>query len=202
MTESAFLASPQPLSRASRKAIQFQDGVVVVLALTVGAVDAVGYLLPGKVFGSNIPVNLVLLGLSAGQRSNGALLAFVARAVLGGLAALRVPLAVPAAVVAPPAVVVVCSLPAAIKTARWSRPLRPIFSPRVRPVLTRARNPVIIPPAGSTPKAVARKASPSCMPGLADWRLAGRVPVRSDASTFGPGRRRCQGGGGRECADH
>jgi uncharacterized membrane protein YoaK (UPF0700 family) len=48
------------------------------------------------------------------QRSTGVLLAFVIGAVLGGLAALQAPAAVPAAILVPLAGVVACSLPAAV----------------------------------------------------------------------------------------
>jgi len=47
----------------------FRDGLVVVLALTTGAVDAVSYLRLGKVFSSVITGNLALLGISAGQQN-------------------------------------------------------------------------------------------------------------------------------------
>jgi uncharacterized membrane protein YoaK (UPF0700 family) len=50
---------------------RFRDGLVVVLALTTGAVDAVTYLRLGKVFSSVITGNLALLGVSAGQRNAG-----------------------------------------------------------------------------------------------------------------------------------
>ena len=46
------------------------------------------------------------------QRSTGVLLAFAAGAVLGGLAALQAPAAVPAAILVPLAVVVACAFPA------------------------------------------------------------------------------------------
>ncbi len=49
------------------------------------------------------------------QRSTGVLLAFIIGAVLGALATLHAPVAVPAAVMVPLAVVVGCSLPAAVK---------------------------------------------------------------------------------------
>jgi hypothetical protein len=48
------------------------------------------------------------------QRSTGVLLAFAIGAVLGGLAALQTPAAVPAAVLVPLAAVVTCSLPTAV----------------------------------------------------------------------------------------
>jgi uncharacterized membrane protein YoaK (UPF0700 family) len=69
--ESVFLAGRQPPGRAPRKAIRLRDSLVVVLALTTGAVDAVSYLRLGKVFSSVITGNLALLGISAGQRNTG-----------------------------------------------------------------------------------------------------------------------------------
>jgi uncharacterized membrane protein YoaK (UPF0700 family) len=49
------------------KAIRFPDGLVVVLALTAGSVDAVSSLRLGNVLSSDTTVNLVLLGLSEKQ---------------------------------------------------------------------------------------------------------------------------------------
>lgn len=69
--ESVFLIGRQPPGRAPRKAIRLRDGLVVVLALTTGSVDAVSYLRLGKVFSSVITGNLALLGISAGQRNTG-----------------------------------------------------------------------------------------------------------------------------------
>jgi len=51
--------------------IRFRDNLMVVLALTTGAVNAVTYLRLGKVFSSVITGNLALLGVSAGQRNAG-----------------------------------------------------------------------------------------------------------------------------------
>jgi uncharacterized membrane protein YoaK (UPF0700 family) len=48
--------------------IRFRDGLVVMLALTTGAVNAVSYLRLGKIFCSVITGNLALLGVAAGQR--------------------------------------------------------------------------------------------------------------------------------------
>jgi uncharacterized membrane protein YoaK (UPF0700 family) len=79
ITKSVFLIGRQPPETASRKAIRLRDSLVVVLALTTGAVDAVTFLRLGKVFSSVITGNLALLGISAAQR-NGDL------AVNGGLA--------------------------------------------------------------------------------------------------------------------
>ncbi len=56
---------------APRSALRLRDSLVVVLALTTGAVDAVTYLRLGKVFSSVITGNLALLGVSAGQRNAG-----------------------------------------------------------------------------------------------------------------------------------
>jgi uncharacterized membrane protein YoaK (UPF0700 family) len=69
--ESAFLIGRRPPGRAPRDAIRLRDGLVVVLALTTGSVDAVSYLRLGKVFSSVITGNLALLGVSAGQRNTG-----------------------------------------------------------------------------------------------------------------------------------
>lgn len=60
-------------------AIRVRDGLVVVLALTSGAVDAVTFVRLGKVFSSVITGNLALLGIAAGQREGDL-------AVNGGLA--------------------------------------------------------------------------------------------------------------------
>jgi uncharacterized membrane protein YoaK (UPF0700 family) len=71
MRESAFLIGRRPPGRAPWGAIRLRDGLVVVLALTTGSVDAVSYLRLGKVFSSVITGNLALLGISAGQRNTG-----------------------------------------------------------------------------------------------------------------------------------
>ncbi len=68
---SVFLLGRQPPSSAPRTALRLRDGLVVVLALTTGSVDAVSYLRLGKVFSSVITGNLALLGISAGQRNTG-----------------------------------------------------------------------------------------------------------------------------------
>ncbi|HET9081823.1 MAG TPA: YoaK family protein [Trebonia sp.] len=66
--------------KASQKhAIRVRDGLVVVLALTTGAVDAVTFVRLGHVFSSVITGNLALLGIAAGQREG-------SLAVNGGLA--------------------------------------------------------------------------------------------------------------------
>lgn len=97
ITNSAFLAGHQPPGRAPRKAIRFRDGLVVVLALTTGAIDAVTYLRLGRVFSSVITGNLALLGVAAGQRDaglalNGGLaLAGYGLGVLAGGAFARIP---------------------------------------------------------------------------------------------------------------
>jgi uncharacterized membrane protein YoaK (UPF0700 family) len=69
--ESVFLIGRRPPGRAPRDAIRLRDGLVVVLALTTGSVDAMSYLRLGKVFSSVITGNLALLGVSAGQRNTG-----------------------------------------------------------------------------------------------------------------------------------
>jgi len=69
ITEAAFLSGTQPPDKAPRKAIRFRDNLVVVLALTTGAVDAATFLRLGKVFSSVITGNLALLGVAAGQQN-------------------------------------------------------------------------------------------------------------------------------------
>lgn len=69
--EPLFLTAGQPPLEAPGKAIRGRDGLVVVLALATGSVDAVSYLRLGKVFSSVITGNLALLGVSAGQRNSG-----------------------------------------------------------------------------------------------------------------------------------
>jgi len=71
MTKPAFLIGRQPPGEAPGKAIRLRDTLVVVLALTTGAVNAATYLRLGKVFSSVITGNLALLGVSAGQRDGG-----------------------------------------------------------------------------------------------------------------------------------
>jgi len=70
-TNSAYLIGRQPPGNTPQKATRLRDTLVVVLALTTGAVDAVTYLRLGKVFSSVITGNLALLGVSAGQRNGG-----------------------------------------------------------------------------------------------------------------------------------
>jgi uncharacterized membrane protein YoaK (UPF0700 family) len=65
----AFLSGAEPPDSAPAKAIHFRDSLVVVLALTTGAVDVVTYLRLGKVFSSVITGNLALLGVAAGQQN-------------------------------------------------------------------------------------------------------------------------------------
>lgn len=65
------MSAPQPGGRAARNETRFRDGLVVALALTTGAVNAVTYLRLGKVFSSVITGNLALLGVSAGQQDAG-----------------------------------------------------------------------------------------------------------------------------------
>lgn len=67
--KAAFLSGAQPPDSAPAKAIRFRDSLVVVLALTTGATDAVTYLRLGKVFSSVITGNLALLGVAAGQHN-------------------------------------------------------------------------------------------------------------------------------------
>lgn len=61
----------RPPAAAPPEAVRFRDSLVVVLALTTGAVDAATYLRLGKVFSSVITGNMALLGISAGQRNAG-----------------------------------------------------------------------------------------------------------------------------------
>src|ERR1700749_2249280 len=53
------------------QAARLRDALVVVLALTSGAVDAVTFVRLGRVFSSVITGNLALLGVAAGQREGG-----------------------------------------------------------------------------------------------------------------------------------
>lgn len=61
-------ASGRP-GRAPNVSWRFRDSLVVVLALTSGALDAVTFLRLGKVFSSVITGNLALLGVAAGQQN-------------------------------------------------------------------------------------------------------------------------------------
>jgi uncharacterized membrane protein YoaK (UPF0700 family) len=80
----------QHSSGSQGRAVPLRDGLVVVLALTAGAVNAVTFVRLGQVFSSVITGNLALLGIAAGQRSgslavNGSLaLAGYAVGVLAG----------------------------------------------------------------------------------------------------------------------
>lgn len=74
-----------PAGGAPDRALRFRDSLVVVLALTTGAMDAVSYLRLGKVFSSVITGNLALLGVSAGQQNGG--LALPAGLALAGYGA-------------------------------------------------------------------------------------------------------------------
>ena len=71
-------------------AVRIRDGLVVVLALTSGAVDAVTFVRLGNVFSSVITGNLALLGLAVGERhgalavGSGLALAAYAAGVLAG----------------------------------------------------------------------------------------------------------------------
>ena len=94
IAEAAFLSGATPGDRAPRKAIRFRDSLVVVLALTTGATDAVTYLRLGKVFSSVITGNLALLGVATGLQNlslaeNGglALAGYGAGVLIGGLIA-------------------------------------------------------------------------------------------------------------------
>jgi hypothetical protein len=63
----------------------FRDGLVVMLTLSTGALDAVTFLRLGKVFSSVITSNLALLGVAAGQHD--ATLALNGGLALAGYAA-------------------------------------------------------------------------------------------------------------------
>ena len=52
-------------------AVRIRDGLVIVLALTSGAIDAVTFVRLGTVFSSVITGNLALLGLAVGERHGG-----------------------------------------------------------------------------------------------------------------------------------
>jgi uncharacterized membrane protein YoaK (UPF0700 family) len=67
--KAAFLSGAQPPDSAPAKAVHVRDSLVVVLALTTGAMDAATYLRLGKVFSSVITGNLALLGVAAGQQN-------------------------------------------------------------------------------------------------------------------------------------
>jgi uncharacterized membrane protein YoaK (UPF0700 family) len=76
---------------AARAAVRRRDALVVVLALTAGALDAVTFLRLGHVFSSVITGNLALLGLAAAQRRAAAALSaglalagYAAGAIAGG----------------------------------------------------------------------------------------------------------------------
>lgn len=64
-----------------RKAVRIRDSLVVVLAFTSGAIDAITFVRLGNVFSSVLTGNLALLGLALGERRS-------ALAVSGGLALL------------------------------------------------------------------------------------------------------------------
>jgi uncharacterized membrane protein YoaK (UPF0700 family) len=72
-------------------AVRVRDSLVVVLALTSGAIDAVTFVRLGTVFSSVITGNLALLGLAVGERQGGlavnsglALAAYAAGVLAGG----------------------------------------------------------------------------------------------------------------------
>jgi len=92
MAEAPVPAQPAPEPEAAALGQRRRDLLVTVLAMATGSLDAISFLGLGGVFTSVMTANMVLLGLSAGQR-NGALAlhAGVALAgfVTGGLAASR-----------------------------------------------------------------------------------------------------------------
>jgi hypothetical protein len=69
VAEAALMVGGQPPGKAPRWAIRFRDSLVVVLALTTAAMDAVTFLRLGKVSSSVITGNLALLGVAAGQQN-------------------------------------------------------------------------------------------------------------------------------------
>jgi uncharacterized membrane protein YoaK (UPF0700 family) len=71
-------------SREPSRPARHRDALVVVLALTTGALDAVSYLRLGKVFSSVITGNLALLGVATGKHD--AVLALNAGLALAGYA--------------------------------------------------------------------------------------------------------------------
>ncbi len=71
-------------SREPPRPARYRDALVVVLALTTGALDAVSYLRLGRVFSSVITGNLALLGVATGQHD--AMLALNAGLALAGYA--------------------------------------------------------------------------------------------------------------------
>jgi uncharacterized membrane protein YoaK (UPF0700 family) len=83
-------ADGQRAGAPPRTAVRVRDGLVVVLALTSGAVDAVTFVRLGNVFSSVITGNLALLGLAVGERhgalagNSGLALAAYAAGVLAG----------------------------------------------------------------------------------------------------------------------
>jgi uncharacterized membrane protein YoaK (UPF0700 family) len=88
--EQAAAADGRRAGASPRTAVRVRDGLVVVLAVTSGAVDAVTFVRLGSVFSSVITGNLALLGLAAGERhgalatSSGLALAAYAAGVLAG----------------------------------------------------------------------------------------------------------------------
>jgi uncharacterized membrane protein YoaK (UPF0700 family) len=83
-------AGSQRADGSPRTAVRVRDGLVIVLALTSGAIDAVTFVRLGNVFSSVITGNLALLGLAVGERhgalatSSGLALAAYAAGVLAG----------------------------------------------------------------------------------------------------------------------
>ncbi|HUN35449.1 MAG TPA: YoaK family protein [Trebonia sp.] len=91
------MSTAAPTAAASRRATRLRDGLVVVLALTTGAVNAVAFLRLGKVFASVMTGNLALFGVAAAQRdgefaiSGGLAIAGYGLGVLAGAALARAP---------------------------------------------------------------------------------------------------------------
>jgi uncharacterized membrane protein YoaK (UPF0700 family) len=86
----AAAAGGQRSGTSLQTAVRVRDGLVVVLALTSGAIDAVTFVRLGSVFSSVITGNLALLGLAVGERhgalavDSGLALAAYAVGVLAG----------------------------------------------------------------------------------------------------------------------
>jgi len=84
LRDKARLEAHGEASRGPARPARDRDALVVVLALTTGALDAVSYLRLGKVFSSVITGNLALLGVATGQHD--AMLALNAGLALAGYA--------------------------------------------------------------------------------------------------------------------
>jgi uncharacterized membrane protein YoaK (UPF0700 family) len=84
LRDEAGLEDHDEAAHEPQRCAHYRDALVVVLALTTGALDAMSYLRLGKVFSSVITGNLALLGVAAGQHD--AMLALNAGLALSGYA--------------------------------------------------------------------------------------------------------------------